>query len=113
MDSLAQRSERLRFTVTKFQRFVVDDLDKLGSRVSLLHDNIDQDPGIVDFPLHNPWEGLYFLKTSFSETISKMLPVLKQKNCPIVFVTGSGNRRKFVSVSISFTSFSSFEGFKY
>ena len=39
---------------TVFQCSVVDDFAKLGSRVSLIQDNIGQDPGIADFPLRNP-----------------------------------------------------------
>ena len=68
---------------TVFQRSIVDDFAKLGSRVSLIQDNIGQDPGIADFPLRNPWEGLAFLKSSFSETVSKILPVLKQMTVPL------------------------------
>ena len=68
---------------TVFQRSVLDDFAKLGLRVSLIQDNIGQDPGIADFPLRNPWEGLAFLKSSFSETVSKILPVLKQMTVPL------------------------------
>ena len=39
---------------TVFQRSVLDDFAKLGLRVSLIQDNIGQDPGIADFPLRNP-----------------------------------------------------------
>ena len=68
---------------TQFQNSVVDDFAKLGSRVTLLQDNIGQDPGITDFPLRNPWEGIAFLKLSFSETVSKIFPALKQMTVPL------------------------------
>ena len=75
---VAQHSELLRSTVTNLQRSVVDNLNTLGSRVILLHDNIIQDPGIIDFPLHNPWDGLSFPKYSLPDTVCKILPVLKR-----------------------------------
>ena len=59
-DSLALRSEHLRSTFNNLKSSVVDDLDKLGSRVSLLQDIIGQDPEIADFPLRNPWEEISF-----------------------------------------------------
>ena len=84
VDSLARRSERLRSDFINLKRSVIDDFDKLGSRVSLLHGNIRQDPSIADFPLRNPWERISFLKSSFSETVGKMLPVLKIMNQPLL-----------------------------
>ena len=65
VDSLALRSEHLRSTFNNIKSSVVDDLDKLSSRVTLLQDNIGQEPGIADFPLRNPWEGIVFLKYCF------------------------------------------------
>ena len=56
VDSLVLRSNHLRSTFNILKSGVVDDLDRIGSRVSLLQDNIGQDPGITDFPLRTPWE---------------------------------------------------------
>ena len=77
VDSLTLRLEHLLSTFNNLKINVVDDLDKLGSRVSLLQDNICQDPEITDFPLRNSCEGIAFLKSSFSDTIRKILPVLQ------------------------------------
>ena len=81
---MARRSERLPSDFINLKRSVIDDFDKLGSRVSLLHGNIRQDPSIADFSLRHPWERISFLKSSFSETVSKMLPVLKIMNQPLL-----------------------------
>ena len=82
-DSLALRLEHLRSTFNNLKSSVVDDLDKLCSRVSLLQDIIGQDPEIADFPLRNPWEGISFLNSSFSDTISKIFPVLQTMHVPL------------------------------
>lgn len=74
---MSQQSELIRSTFNTFESSVVDDLDKPSSRISLLNDNIGQDPGITDFLLRNPWKGIPFLKYSFAETVSKILPVVQ------------------------------------
>ena len=77
IDSSVLRSEHLCSTFNILESSIVDDLDRFGSRVSLLQDNIGQDPRITDFPLRTPWKGISFLKSSLSDTVRKILPVLQ------------------------------------
>ena len=106
VDLLALRSEHLRSTFNNIKSSVVDDLDKLSSRVSLLQDNIGQDPGITDFPLRNPWEGILFLKYFFRYG-QQHPPCFTDNAFSIVFAASSIISCKVSSVSTCFTLLSS------
>ena len=88
VDSLSQQSELIRSTFNTFESSVVDDLDKPSSRISLLNDNIGQNPGITDFLLRNPWKGISFLKYFFAETVSKILPVVQNMTVSLCLQQG-------------------------